>query len=230
MIARGRDAQRWPTTAGGTASTPAQWAAAEAALADALTPPDTSGRTLDGGSLAISYVPFTDWGRDEGLDLSWEVQADWGTRPWRPTRVEIGAGATLVEALEDLLLSRQVPAQHTNAVQLRSAAATVLEQQWVGWSSLLARAAAVASRGPASADEPSSSSVDMVVRWDDHRPPPHWGWEVTVPWIDTRGSELGAHRWLGDTPAEALRTALADAREWYRPTPAKRFGRRTRSS
>lgn len=79
MNGQGAGEPRWPTTAGGARSTPAQRAAAEAVLADIVTSPDTSGTPFEDGRLEISYTPFTEWGRDEDDDLSWYVQINWGT-------------------------------------------------------------------------------------------------------------------------------------------------------
>lgn len=125
--------------------------------------------------------------------------------------------------MEEILLERHGSARRTSAARLRSATAIALEQQWAGWSELLARATDVAAHGPAPGDEPSDTSLSLQVRRDERGNPPGWVWEFTVPWIDTDGREIGVRLWNGRAPAEALREALAEAREWYRPILAEPF-------
>lgn len=128
MNAQGSSPRRWPTAPGGSAGTAEQGAAAEAAVADLLTWPGPSGRPLDGGSLGWFYLPFTDLGRDEGLDLSWEVQVERGDGRSGPPAVEIGGSATLLEALQDLpSWPDRLPGR--SAAPPRSAAARALQEQ-----------------------------------------------------------------------------------------------------
>ena len=207
-------------TPGGAASTPEDEAAAEAAVAELLTWPAPSGRPLDGGQLSWFHLPFTELGRDKGLDLSWETQVQRGSGGPATTEQEISGGATLSEGLQAHVSSlRELPLDEDAALRW-TAAARALERRWAGWSELLRQATAVAASAPASAEEPSEASVDMDVRWDDQASEPGWAWTVSVPIVDTEGQEVGFREWPGSSPAEALRAALADADEWYRPVPA----------
>ncbi|GAB4079440.1 hypothetical protein GCU67_03365 [Modestobacter muralis] len=221
MSAPGKSQRRWPTTPGGAASTPEQVAAAEAAVADLLTCPEPSGRPLDGGHLLLSYLPFTDLDRSQGLDLSWETQVERRSPGQGTTRMEIGGGATPAEAVEALVPSRAEMALDEDAAASWSADARDLERRWAGWGQLLRQATAVAAAGPATPEEPSSTGFDMEVRWDDDASPPDWEWTVSVSLIDTDGEDVGFREWRGTSPADALRAALADADEWYRPVPAR---------
>jgi hypothetical protein len=200
-------------------STPEQAAAAEAAVADLLTWPGPSGRLLDGGHLSWFYLPFTDLGRDKGLDLSWETQVESGGGRRVAARMEIAGGATLAEALEALVPPPEESTLDDDAAASWSADARALERRWAGWSGLLQQAIAVAAAGPASPEEPSQAGFDMDVRWDESAGPPGWVWTVSVWKVDTAGDDVGTHEWRGTSPAEALHAALADAQDWYRPVP-----------
>ena len=219
MGARGDAPRRWPTTPGGAASTPEQEAAAEAAVADLLTWPAPSGLPLDGGQLHWFHLPFTDLGRDEGLDLSWETRVELGGGGPGTTEGEIAGGATLAEGLEAHVSSLRERPLDEDAASRWAAAARALERRWAGWGALLRQATSVAASGPASPEEPSGTSFDMDVRWDDRARPPDWAWTFSVSMIDTEGDDVGSREWQGTSPAEALRAALADADDWYRPVP-----------
>ena len=194
-------------------------AAAETAVAELLTWPAPSGRPLDGGQLSWVYLPFTDLGRDQDLDLSWETQVERSSGRWGKTEGEIAGGATLVEGLQEHVSSlRDLPLDE-EAASRWATAARALEQQWAGWSEWLRKATAVAAAGPASAEEPSSTGFGMDVRWDDRASPPDWTWTVSVSMVDTAGDDVGMYEWRATSPAEALRSALAEADEWFRPVP-----------
>jgi hypothetical protein len=194
-------------------------AAAEAVVADLLTWLEPSGRPLDGGSLLLSYLPFTDLGRDDGLDLSWETQVERGGGRQSAARMEVAVGATPVEVLTALLPAHAGATVDQDAAVSWSAAARALERRWAGWGELLQAATAVAAAGPASPEEPSQAGFDVDVRWDDDASPPGWAWTVSVSMVDTAGEDVGMYEWRGTSPAEALRAALADAPEWSRPVP-----------
>jgi hypothetical protein len=217
--AQDEEPRRWPTTSRGGASTPEQLAAAEAVVAGLLTWPAPSGQPLDGGQLSWFYLPYTDLGRDEGLDLSWETQLQRGSGGSGTTKREIAGGKTLVEGLQAHVNSLRGLQLSEDAVSRWAAAAGALQRRWAGWGELLEQATAVAAAGSASPEGSSRASFDMDVRWDDHARPSDWAWTVSVPLVDTEGEDVGYREWQKTSPAEALCAALADASEWYRPVP-----------
>lgn len=218
----------WPTVPGGLTST-RDWHGVEALVWDLLAALARDRSPQEGERLTLSYIPFTDLGRSEGLDLSWEAQLAHGG----DEVVSTGLGADPVDAVLDLGLVRyphEAPQPDDAAAEpvldVVPGAGGDLARASAGWSRDLRRAAEVAAAAPASPDEPSSAGFDLVVGW---RPTTdaqaagaegEWSWEVTVEMLDEDGEGIGVVGWSAPTPAGALRAALDYADHWYRPWSA----------
>lgn len=218
------DAPRlWPTTAGGLGGE-SDWTPIEVVVADLLADLTHAGPPTEDEGLLVFYLPFTDLGRDGGDALCWEANLSSGASSSGEVS-EVGVGEHPLLALSTLPSvadpARAGAATATSpAPGARRALVAELQQRWAGWSVLLRQAAVIASQGPATAQEPSVDGFDLDVRWSNQGAGPGWVWLAGgMEVLDQDGESVGVRQWGGDSPAAALRAALADAATWFDPTP-----------
>lgn len=221
-MAHRRAPKRWPTTAGGLGGDQ-DWTPLEAVVADLLAGLTCPGPPAQGEGLLLSYLPFTDLGRDDGEALCWEANLSrGGSSPGEVS--EVGGGQHPLLALLDLpstpepagVGAGQVTAPETDA---RRVLADDLQRRWAGWSVLLHQAAVITSQGSATAREPSGALFDLDARWSHRASGPGWVWHAGgMEVLDQHGGSVGTHQWTGASPSAALHAALVDAGTWFSPS------------
>ncbi|MEZ0493083.1 hypothetical protein AB2L28_12650 [Kineococcus sp. TBRC 1896] len=186
-------------------SDPRPWSEVEQAITTVL----ASMIALDPAScgFTLAYVPYSQLGEDEGVDLSWEV--NFGLPHSGEDAYELaGHPAAVIDELTKTLSTTgevPVPSEVDDLVQ-------ELAWSWRGWSQLLADVARLCCHLP---DE--DAGMDVSVGYAPAGESGSWSWMVAIP---VPGTEYPASEWEGSSPVQVLRAALEEASVWLQGLPA----------